>query len=299
MGSVLIYFHISCMKKLLLLVTLLLPSFSCSKADNSVSDESNKNNDNISINLIEVWLGKARYVEGSGESVCQTASIRNTRHFGPNHHFSVEKLVFDFSELGLDKKNLNFILDEDEELGRSFGFISSLSPSGYEQFLRRPLRVKYIEIINFKPHNKLLIKTKTSLGAWSQERLINNIHGYNANHGPIIFYDSNIDFIKFLEDNLIDRYCNSFNRESINKIFKKEAFDAEEFKRIESCNFGDVFGNVLTDDSYGNIQEKVNVKAEDLQIGDVVLLGVDVEHDDGSISTNAHRAWYKILSINR
>ena len=82
-------------------------------------------------------------------------------------------------------------------------------------------------------------------------------------------------------------------------ILKVEAFDAEEFKRIESCNFGDVFGNVLTDDSYGNIQEKVNVKAEDLQIGDVVLLGVDVEHDDGSISTNAHRAWYKILSINR
>lgn len=106
------------------------------------------------------------------------------------------------------------------------------------------------------------------------------IHSYFAlidKSNPIEFYDSNIDFINFLNDNLMDDDCNNISSDMIDRLFIK-VNEEPDFESTLVIN---------------NRNDRINILSENNQTSSVFVRQLNT----GNTIIYRHRK-YKIISIN-
>ena len=272
--------------------TLILTILSCSKSVENGNDLDNDNADRITFNLIEFWSPRISYP--TNEKIASYTDhcdfrINNSQYsFSPRFHFNVNKLVLDFKTVNSSYPNIAIEINEDEETSKSVPGVN-----WWEQRSRRPFKINYIQVSNYNNNKKLILITEESLGSFSQERLVDYLI---REHGPIVYYDSNVDFIEFLQNNLVDQKCQPFSSENINRLFRKEEYIAENFKRTESFSNEEIFSIVLTSKDNNSFEERgENIKAKDLRVGDIIEIKVSSDAND---FFGTYYGYYKILEKN-
>jgi hypothetical protein len=239
--------------KRLFIIISLFTFYSCSQ-----NDEEGVSSNQIVLTLEESWE-RLRAFDNSGPSdgYCRLNKLNytdsNTLGYSVRNHFSLDTLRVEFIPNNMIYSDNNIVLGFNPDNNMT----QTGTPFDYMRQLFHPEKVKYIDVINYTPDKLIAIKTDMNASL-------------NWFRNPIIFYESNVNWIEILEKSMVRAYslqCKETDIDEVNKIFKKEVYNDNDFKTQRIFFKGNKVNHSV---NYDGVSNAINV--EEVKIGEYIYI---------------------------